>query len=93
MTKQELIDTVHKRLGGAHAKEAVAEVANCLFAAMSDAIIETGDLSVRGFGTFSLSNRQARTGRNIHTGETIMVPAMKTIRFAAAKALKDGVNA
>ena len=46
-----------------------------------------------GFGTFEVSERAARTGRNPRTGGTIDIPAAKTPKFKAGKALKDAVNA
>ena len=46
-----------------------------------------------GFGTFEVSERAAREGRNPSTGETIKIAASKTPKFKAGKALKDQVNA
>jgi DNA-binding protein HU-beta len=45
-----------------------------------------------GFGTFSVSKRKARTGRNPRTGATIKIPAHKAPKFTAGKALKDAVK-
>lgn len=45
-----------------------------------------------GFGTFEVSERAAREGRNPQTGETMTIPASKTPKFKAGKALKDMVN-
>ena len=46
-----------------------------------------------GFGTFEVSSRGARTGRNPHTGEEMEIAACKAPKFKAGKALKDAVNA
>ena len=46
-----------------------------------------------GFGTFEVSTRAARTGRNPQTGKEMTIPASKAPRFKAGKALKDMVNA
>ena len=51
---------------------------------------KTGDL--QGFGTFSVANRKARTGRNPRTGQEIRIPASKTPKFTAGKALKEAVR-
>jgi len=63
---------------------------------MVDAItnaIKSGDtVSVIGFGTFSLRERAARTGRNPKTGAEIQIPASKSPGFKAGKAFKDAVN-
>ena len=45
-----------------------------------------------GFGTFSVAQRKASTGRNPRTGETIQIPARKQPKFKAGKALKEAVN-
>ena len=45
-----------------------------------------------GFGTFEVSERAARTGRNPHTGAEISIPASKAPKFKAGKALKDMMN-
>jgi len=45
-----------------------------------------------GFGTFSVARRQASTGRNPRTGESIQIPASNQPKFKAGKALKDAVN-
>ena len=64
--------------------------------AVLDAIISSlkGGTEVRlvGFGTFSVSRRQATTGRNPRTGETIQIAASNQPKFKAGKGLKDAVN-
>lgn len=51
-----------------------------------------GKVSLVGFGTFSISERAASTGRNPRTGETIQIKASKQPKFKAGKELKDAVN-
>ena len=53
----------------------------------------SGGLPCPGFGSFSTGARAERAGRNPSTGETITIPAAKTVRFTAGKAFKDAVNA
>ncbi|MCF6354272.1 MAG: HU family DNA-binding protein [Candidatus Polarisedimenticolaceae bacterium] len=83
--------------------EAMAEAADISKAAavraldgMIDAVTEAlknGDqVSLIGFGTFSVRDRAARTGRNPQTGEAINIAASKNPAFKAGKALKDAVN-
>lgn len=63
---------------------------------MIDAIaaaVKAGDtVSVIGFGSFTLRERAARTGRNPKTGAEIQIPASKAPAFKAGKAFKDAVN-
>lgn len=90
MNKSELIDAVatSSDLPKAQAARAVD--------AMIDVISRTlrgGDqVTIVGFGTFLVRERDARTGRNPRTGETINIPASKMPSFKAGKGLKDAVN-
>ena len=52
-----------------------------------------GKVQLVGFGTFEVAERAERQGRNPKTGETITIPASKSPKFKAGKALKDIVNA
>ena len=65
--------------------------------AFTDAVAEElkkgGKIQLVGFGTFEVSERAARTGRNPQTKEEITIPASKAPKFKAGKALKDIVNA
>jgi len=55
--------------------------------------LKKGDtVSLVGFGTFSVRKRNARTGRNPRTGETIKIKASKVAAFKPGKALKDALN-
>lgn len=90
MNKQELVDSVAKKTGlpKTKAQDAV------------QAIIETIKMSLKkgdevrlvGFGTFSVAQRAATTGRNPRTGEKINIPASKQPKFKAGKELKEAVN-
>ncbi len=90
MNKSELIDAI---ASGADISKASAGRA---LDAMLDSITETlrkGDqVALVGFGTFSVKDRAARTGRNPQTGKTIEIPAARVPGFKAGKGLKDAVN-
>ncbi len=60
--------------------------------AIKDALVAGDSVMLIGFGTFKVSDRAARTGRNPQTGEEIDIPATKVPSFKAGKALKDAVN-
>ena len=51
-----------------------------------------GRITLMGFGTFSVANRKARTGRNPQTGQEIRIPASKTPKFTPGKALNEAVK-
>jgi DNA-binding protein HU-beta len=60
--------------------------------AVADVLKRGDSVSLVGFGTFEVRERQARTGRNPRTGETMTIAASKAPSFKAGKALKDAVN-
>ena len=60
--------------------------------AITNALKAGDQVSVVGFGSFSVRERAARTGRNPQTGATIQIAASKNPAFKAGKALKDAVN-
>ncbi len=90
MNKSELIDAVASAadLTKADAGRAI----DATVAAITDTLSNGDSLSLIGFGTFSISHRAARAGRNPRTGETIQIKAAKLPKFKAGKALKDAVN-
>ena len=90
MNKSELIEAVAKEaeLTKADAGRAI----DATVAAITGALKNGESLSLIGFGTFSISPRKARKGRNPRTGETIDIAAANLPKFKAGKALKDAVN-
>lgn len=90
MTKDELVEKIAGDTGISK-KEAGASL-KAVTSGISGALAKGDSLTLVGFGTFSVSNRAARTGRNPQTGETIQITASKGAKFKAGKALKDAVN-
>lgn len=90
MNKNDLVAAVaaDADLSKADATKAVDSVFDRITAALKTG----GDVRLVGFGTFSVSQRAATTGRNPRTGEAINIPASKQPKFKAGKALKDAVN-
>lgn len=90
MNKSELIDAIAEKskLTKAEADRAY----KALVATVSEELSKGGQISLIGFGTFLVRERQARSGRNPKTKETIEIPASKIPAFKAGKALKDAVN-
>jgi DNA-binding protein HU-beta len=90
MNKGDLINAVaaHAEITKAQATDAV----NAVFSSIEGTLKKGDKASFIGFGTFSISQRQAREGRNPSTGETIKIAASNQVKFKAGKALKDSVN-
>lgn len=90
MNKAALVDKVHEVLGGT--KVEAEKVVDTVFDSIAKSLKSGEEVSVAGFGIFEAKTRAARTARNPRTGESIKVPAMRTPKFRAAKALKDAVK-
>lgn len=90
MNKTELVEYISKNAG--LTKEASAKAIGAFTDAISTALKKGEQVSLVGFGSFSVRNRAARTGRNPQTGEPIQIKATKTPVFKAGKALKDAVH-
>jgi Bacterial nucleoid DNA-binding protein len=90
MTKNELVAQLAE-ITGFSKKD--AEVAlNGVTTAITDALKKGDEVRLVGFGTFKVSERAARTGRNPQTGQTIQIKASKSPAFKAGKELRDAVN-
>jgi DNA-binding protein HU-beta len=90
MNKKELIESI---AGAADISKAAAEKAlNGTLAAVADALKKGDKVTLVGFGTFSVSKREARTGRNPQTGKSIKIPAKKVAKFKAGSKLSDAIN-
>ena len=87
MNKGDLIVAIAKDLGvsKAQAEKTVNSVLDNIKKNVKKGV------NIIGFGSFSVGNRKARTGRNPQTGETIKIKASKTVRFKAGKALKKSL--
>ena len=90
MNKQGLADWVHGKLGGT--KVQAEEIVDGMFDAIIATLKKGGEVSIAGFGIFSVKARAARMARNPKTGEAVKVAATKVPKFRAAKALKDAVK-
>lgn len=90
MNKQELIDALAARSG--ESKTATAELVNAVLEIVTGALSRGESVQLVGFGSFSVGQRAARTGRNPATGAEIKIAAAKTVKFAAGKAFKEAVN-
>ena len=90
MTKAELVEKVAK---DAEITKAKAELAVKSFLDGVTEALKTGDkVTFVGFGSFSVSDRKARVGRNPQTGQEIKIAARKAVGFSAGKQLKDAIQ-
>jgi DNA-binding protein HU-beta len=90
MNKSELIDAMAAKSGMKKTESAAA--LDAFIEAVGDALKNGDQVTLVGFGTFLVREREARTGRNPRSGETIKIAASRLPSFKAGKGLKDAVN-
>lgn len=90
MNKTELI-TAAAQSAGVTKKDA-ERVLNAAIDAITASLVKGDKVALSGFGIFEVRDREARTGRNPHTKETVEIPATRVPAFKASKALKDAVK-
>lgn len=90
MNKAALIDKIAKDAG--ITKVAAASAMDSLIDGITRSLKKSQRVTLVGFGTFGVSKRKARTGRNPQTGEAIKIKAKKAVRFKAGKTLDTYLN-
>ncbi len=73
-------------------KADASKMITALFDSIQDTLRQGDKVAIPGFGTFEVSDRPARQGRNPQTGATIEIAASKAAKFKAGKGLKDALN-
>jgi DNA-binding protein HU-beta len=90
MSKKELIDAVAKQCE--LTKEKAGTVVDAVIEHIRHSMQKGEEVRIPDFGTFKVSKRQAREGRNPATGATINIPASRVPKFSPSKGLKDALN-
>lgn len=90
MTRREIVDLV--RAKAYCTKEGAENAVDALFAEIAARLRAEGSVSLAGLGTFRVSHRGARTGRNPRTGAPLRIAASKSVRFKPAKSLKAALS-
>ena len=91
MTKSELIEQLTDGHGILNKKEAEI-VINLIFGGISTALAQGDRVEIRGFGSFSVRERDAREARNPKSGEVVEIPSRKTPFFKTGKELRERVD-
>jgi DNA-binding protein HU-beta len=92
MTKSDLVEAVTRGVKGIDiSKRAMEEIIDCVFETTAKAIRKDKRFAFPDFGTFTIRQRKARTGRNPKTGETIKIKASKTVGFKPAPKFKTAL--
>ena len=90
MNKTELVEAIASKTELTKKSSAVA--VSAIVEAVTETLVKGDKVTLVGFGTFEVVKRKARTGHNPATGAKIKIPAAKSPKFKAGKALKEAVN-
>ena len=90
MNKVALAEKINEILNTSKAE--AERVVEALFDTIASALKRGEEVSVAGFGKFTVKMRKAREARNPKTGEAVKVPASRAVKFSVAKALKESVK-
>ena len=91
MTRSDLVEELAALLPFLMQRDAEQAV-KALQDAIVDALVQGQRIEIRGFGSFSIHHRTARTGRNPRSGESVLVPAKRLPHFKPGKALREAVD-
>jgi len=91
MTRSDIVEELAARFAQLTHRDAESAVKTILDA-MSDALVRGNRIEIRGFGSFSVSRRPPRVGRNPRSGERVQVPEKRVPHFKPGKALREAVD-
>jgi integration host factor subunit alpha len=90
MTKADLVDLIHERVG--FPKKEADELVEAVFAIICESLRDGSKVKISDFGTFIVSHKHARRGRNPQTGAPITISSRRVLSFKPSQVLKDRVN-
>ncbi len=92
MNKTDLVNSVKNELGDDFSKAQAEAAVNAVIDGIKAGVLKDGTVQLIGFGTFKVTERQARKGINPKTKEPINIAASKSVKFVPGKALKDELS-
>lgn len=91
MRKLDLANTLKERVGGMSKKEAI-QLIDLVLDTIREALLDNENVKVSGFGTFAVRKKQARVGRNPHTGQELVIPSRRILTFKPSQVLREELN-
>jgi integration host factor subunit beta len=91
MTRSDLVEELANRFGQLTHRDAEFAV-KAILDAMNNALVAGHRIEIRGFGSFSISHRPPRMGRNPRSGESVAIPEKRVPHFKPGKALRESVD-
>ena len=92
MNKNDLVDFIASKVSGGTSKTVITEILELAFQGIEAELKNGGEARFVGFGSFKVARREASTGRNPRTGESIKIAAANRVKFVPGKELKEAVN-
>ena len=90
MTKADLVEAIHTRIG--FSKKESADIVELVFDTMKSTLEQGEKIKISGFGNFELRDKKSRVGRNPQTGEVIEISARRVLTFKPSQVLKNALN-
>jgi nucleoid DNA-binding protein len=90
MLKRDLVNAVTNEMDG-FLKKDINKAIDIMLETIVDALADDRRVEIRGFGSFSIRKRKARTTKNPRTGKVMNIPARKNLHFTMSKSLKDAL--
>ena len=90
-TLSEIVDEIHKNDDTGATKAQITAITNSLITRVGDSLRSGDEVRLNNLGSFTLTHRDARMGRNPATGEQVQIAAKTSIKFKATKSLADAV--
>jgi len=90
MNKKDIVEAIHAKVG--FSKRETAAIVDKALELLKTALAEGDSVMISAFGKFVVRERKAQQGRNPQTGETITIPARKTVSFKVSRVLKEQIN-
>ena len=91
MNRSEIVDELAAKFGNLTKSDTELAV-NTIFETLTDALVAGRRIEIRGFGSFSMTQRQARLRRDPRNGKSVTVPARRVVHFKPGKALRESVD-
>ena len=88
MLKRDLVNTVSGKMNG-HLKKDVTDAVDIILETIADALAVGRRVEIRGFGSFSVRQRKARSTKNPRTSKMMHIPSRKTVHFTMSKSIKE----
>ena len=90
MTKADLVDAVHDKVG--FSKKESADIVELVFDVIKSTLEKGEKIKISGFGNFELRDKKSRIGRNPQTGDAIEISARRVLTFKPSQVLKNALN-